>query len=698
MSKRRFSIPFSLTLLALMGLIIVPLAGVLFWLGAETAETLEERAVRERLSALNSAVGNFLVNGLEGIVSVGATLAEGTSFRPDAGEEAIRSRPGQFVSLLNRQRLIAAAYVGYADGSFLYVGRTESLSAEQRVEYGAPAGNSIIVRRLLGVGPERREAWWFDLPDGTRTEQHTRPADYDPRRRPWYVEALDARRAILTDPYVFANADVVGISAGVPMRGDAGAFGFDITLDQLAVLIGELKITPNSIIMIGKPQGNVFIQTHACPPLQPGCLAGGGEARLALTKAVHASEGQARRHLHAGTGDRAYELFIEPMPPTLGRQFVVAAAVPVVELTADSRALLDNSALTAIIAIALAVLAVLAGSLRLSQPLQRIAAQTERIRHLDFSDTAPVKSSIREVQRLQDSVERMRDGLEVFGRYVSRSLVQRIMHAPNSTGMRGVRRDITVMFTDIEGFSRISEGLQPEVLTRRLSYYFEALGAPISANNGTIDKYIGDSIMAYWNAPETDEDHLAHACRAALEVAAASRKLADKWHSRGRPVFRTRIGVHTGPAVVGNVGTRERINYTLVGTVANQASRLEGLNKAYGTDILVSGEVAGAVADRFIWRLVDRAVPAGTTEVHDVYEPLGEAAEASQHASFLALWREAQKAYARADFAGALGGFRSAATHRPDDGPCRVFIARCETFLHQGPPPLWDGAWHFERK
>jgi adenylate cyclase len=484
----------------------------------------------------------------------------------------------------------------------------------------------------------------------------------------------------------------------VPLPNDAGAFGFDITLDRLSVLVGELRITPNSIIMVGKPQGSVFVQTSACSPLAAGCLPGGGEARLALTRAITDSAGHNRLHRHVGAGERAYELFVEPMPPTLGRQFVVAAAVPVVELSADSRALLDNSAVAAAIAVGLAVLAALAGSLLLSRPLHRITVMTERIRRLDFSDRAPVRSHISEVLRLSESVERMRDGLEVFGRYVSRGLVERIMHSPSTTGMRGVRRDITVMFTDIEGFSRIAEGLAPEVLTRRLSHYFEALGAAISANNGTIDKYIGDSIMAYWNAPEADEDHLAHACRAALQVAAASRHLASKWQGRGRPTFRTRIGVHTGPAVVGNVGTRERINYTLVGTVANQASRLEGLNKAYGTDVLVSGEVANAVAERFVWRFVDRVVAAGTTEAHDIYEPLGEVQDADRHADFLAPWREAQAAYAKGDFGPALTAFRQAAACRPEDGPCRVFVQRCEDFLHRGPPDGWTGAWHFERK
>jgi adenylate cyclase len=240
--------------------------------------------------------------------------------------------------------------------------------------------------------------------------------------------------------------------------------------------------------------------------------------------------------------------------------------------------------------------------------------------------------------------------------------------------------------------------MEPELLTNRLSRYFDALGSAILANRGTIDKYIGDSIMAFWNAPEPDPEHIANACRAALQAAEAGRKLSEKWRQRGRPGFRTRLGLHTGPAVVGNVGAREHINYTLVGAVANQASRLEGLNKIYHTEILVSGEIARATGDRFVWRQIDRIVAAGTTEEHAIHEPLGEIDTAAGHAEFLDRWKAGRDAYDAGRFADALAAFRAAAMLRPDDGPSPVFIARCEAFLRDGPPAGWNGVWHFDTK
>ena len=150
------------------------------------------------------------------------------------------------------------------------------------------------------------------------------------------------------------------------------------------------------------------------------------------------------------------------------------------------------------------------------------------------------------------------------------------------------------MFTDVEGFSFISESIDPSSLTSRRRATSRVLGTAITNHRGMIDKYIGDGIMAFWNAPAPDPDHVVNAVRAALEAAEATAASNRNGATAAGRVSAPASGLHTGPAVVGNVGARERINYTLVGAVANQASRLEGLNKVYGTEVLASGEVHGA--------------------------------------------------------------------------------------------------------
>ena len=452
--------------------------------------------------------------------------------------------------------------------------------------------------------------------------------------------------------------------------------------------------------MVASDTGTVFMESEACRIDGGTCLPGEDEVRAAMRAAIARAVGSGERiERDVALGGRDYRLLVHQMPPALGRRYLVAAAVPIVELSVNSQTLLERAALAAAVAVALAILGVLLASFVLSRSISRIAAKTERIRDLDFSDRTRVESRITEIVRLSDSVERMREGLEVFGRYVSKNLVHQIMRSPETAGVGGRRREITVMFTDIEGFSRISETMEPELLTSRLSRYFDALGSAILANHGTIDKYIGDSIMAFWNAPEPDPDHIANACRAALQAAAAGRQLSEKWRQLGRPGFRTRFGLHTGLAVVGNVGAREHINYTLVGAVANQASRLEGLNKMYHTEILASGEVA-ARHGRPLRVAPDRSHRGGR---HDrgARDPRADGRGRCRRPSMPSSWpqwRAGREAYGAGRFEEALAAFRAAAALRPDDGPCRVFIARCMDFLRDGPPEGWNGTWHFDSK
>jgi adenylate cyclase len=695
-TKRRRSIPFSIHILTLMALIVVPLSSTLLWLGWRAVDRMEQRDVEQGMSALDDAVVGFLGNGLRIIVLVGQTLAEAPLFAPQAGAAADDERLRQLTAVLRRHPPVDAAFVGYPDGRLLYAGRTDSFSPAQRKEFNVPAGDPVVLRVIEGESAARRDVWRFVGADGKPGEAYAQPSDFDPRQRPWYAGTQQSRTPTLTEPYRFAWSNEAGVSVGVPLP-DGGVIGFDVSLATLSRLIVQYKLTPNSIILVATGTSDIFIETPPCDPSDDTCLPGDEAVRALVHRTVANAAGEHVEH-DVQIAGRTYKLIVHPVAPIYGRPFAVAAAVPLEELTAASRVLVERAVVVAGTAVGLAILATLLVSLLLSRSMSRLAVKTQRIRDLDFSDRVPVTSRITEVLRLSDSVERMREGLEVFGHYVSKDLVRQIMRSPASTGVGGERRDVTVMFTDIEGFSRISEDIAPELLTSRLSRYFEALGAAISGNRGMIDKYIGDSVMAFWNAPELDPDHVVHACRAALQAAAASRALADKWRGRGRPVFRTRFGLHAGPAIVGNVGARERINYTLVGAVANHASRLEGLNKVYGTDVLASGEVAGRTSDQFVWRHIDRIVAAGTTEALEIFEPLGEASMAEVHAEFLGHWRAGRAAYLDGRFEEAIAGFQAAAALRPGDGPCHVFIARCTDFTRTGLPAGWDGAWRFDKK
>ena len=534
MSRQRRSVPFSVTLLTLMGLIIVPLAAALLLLGWRAVDQLEQRNVAHRMSALDNAMEGFLLSGLRVVVAVGTTLAGTPEFAVDHGVELPDAKLRQLALVTGRYPAIAAAFVGYGDGDFLYAGEIDFMTAEQRREFDVPDGAAFLLRTVTGDGAARRETWWFELADGRWTPPRKRSTDYDPRQRPWLIDALRQKSPALTEPYTFAFTEQIGVSAGIPLPSD-GAVGFDFTIDTLSRLMGQYRITPNSIIMVASGSGKVFMESEACQVDRTECLSGEDAVRAAMRAAIAevGSDGQ-RVERDMPLAGRAYRLLVHAMPATFGQRFLVAAAVPMIELTADSQALVRRATVAAAVAVTLAVIGTLLASLLLSRSISRIALKTESIRSLDFSDRTPIDSRITEIVRLSDSIERMREGLEVFGRYVSKNLVHQIMRSPETAGVGGTRREITVMFSDIEGFSLLSENMEPELLTSRLSRYFDALGSAIIANRGTIDKYIGDSIMAFWNAPETDPDHVVNACRAALQAAAASRALSGEM-ARARP-------------------------------------------------------------------------------------------------------------------------------------------------------------------
>ena len=182
---------------------------------------------------------------------------------------------------------------------------------------------------------------------------------------------------------------------------------------------------------------------------------------------------------------------------------------------------------------------------------------------------------------------------------------------------------MTILFTDIAGFTNISEHADPEKLMLYTSRYLAALTEVIMAHNGTVDKFVGDAVMAIWNAPAEDPDHVAHACSAVLACRDASHSLIQEFEREGWPAYRTRFGLHTGEAVVGNVGSSDRMSYTVLGATVNLAARLEALNKDYGTEILVSEAVRERMADRFAFSPVDTVRPKGFEAEVRVYELTG---------------------------------------------------------------------------
>jgi len=301
-------------------------------------------------------------------------------------------------------------------------------------------------------------------------------------------------------------------------------------------------------------------------------------------------------------------------------------------------------------------------------------------------------------------MERMRSTLETFVRYVPRELVRHLIQSGEQLEVGGVKRDVTLLFTDIEGFTSLTEKMTPEEVMSQTSEYFDRLTFAIQANRGTVDKFIGDAIMVMWNAPSDDEQHVNNACRGTLAALAVSEELNEELEKRGARIMRTRFGLHTGEALVGNMGARDRMQYTCLGPCVNLAARLEGLNKYYGTSILVSDAIRKKASSDFLFRRVDIVEAKGTTIPVTLYELIGErgdfvafglSKEEIKHASS---YEQAFDFYLHQDFDQAVIVLEKLKAEVPDDKVVQSLLERCQAYMKTPPPSSWNGVTRFDKK
>ena len=287
----------------------------------------------------------------------------------------------------------------------------------------------------------------------------------------------------------------------------------------------------------------------------------------------------------------------------------------------------------------------------------------------------------------------------MFAQYMSEAVINHLLEHPEKLKLGGERRRVTLFFSDLAGFTSLSEGLAPETVVALLNDYLSAMTEIILAEEGTVDKFEGDAIMAFWGAPLDQPDQAALACRAALAQEAALAELNRGVRARGLPPLQMRVGVHTGEAVVGNLGSQKRFDYTAVGDAVNLASRLEGLNKFYGTVAMASEATAREATAAVEFRELDLVAVKGREVPVRVFEVLSRKGELSpERAAAREEFARGLELYRRQDFAGAAAHFAAARHQDPEDGPARIFLDRCQRFQHTPPPPDWDTVFRPEGK
>jgi len=278
-----------------------------------------------------------------------------------------------------------------------------------------------------------------------------------------------------------------------------------------------------------------------------------------------------------------------------------------------------------------------------------------------------------------------------FQFYVSAGVVDEILKDPGKLKLGGERKVLTVLFSDIKGFSYLSETLAPDTLSKLLNLYLTPMTVTVFKYQGTLDKYMGDAIMAIFGAPLEQNDHAEKACHTAIDMVGALKGLHKRWEIDGIPEISIGIGINTGPMSVGNMGSNMLFDYTVVGDHVNLGSRLEKLNREYGTNIIISEFTHRHIQDKFTCRELDIVRVRGRKEPVRIFELLGRDEPFPKWSAFKRVFEQGLMAYRSQRWDDGIGGFGEALKIRPDDGPAKLYLQRCMQLREKSPSPKWDG-------
>ena len=630
---------------------------------------------------------------------------------------------------------ISSVFVAYDDGGFTQLYAIPNGDTLEWSDVQSPPGARFAMRRLSGPAQSMRQERWtfFDENMFQLGAEIIGLDSFDPRERPWFKLGKESDQVVVSKPYAFATLDAVGITVSRKFSGaHTGVVGVDMTLSGLSRALGQLEVSPNGTIAIFDGSGSLIaypsdtsLLVKAATPQRPATVSELGDPILSALyqQAFPAIEPGVRPSPKARlssdqTSPRPVTDVVEfrvdgkwfvgqalLLPDKFGIPAFIAIAEPQSEvLSGVDQITKQNLVVSAVLLMVTGVIIVLVSRL-LTRPVRALAKETHHIRMLQLGDRQDVHSRFTELQDLSDGMAAMKSTVRAFQRYLPMAVVERLVRGDSDAGeLGGENRDVTIMFTDVVGFTDMADMMPPQDLTRKLSSYLNRLNGPIVESHGVVDKFIGDSVLVVWNGYRDLADHEFHACTAALNCRRSNRELNALWRQFGWPEMHTRYGIHTGDAVVGNIGSSDRMDFTTIGASVNTASRLESLNKVYGTDIMVSETVHAKVKDRFLMRSVDWVRPKGVSRPVKVYELIGSldpdsdlsASKADRRRC--AIWEAIYSHYLSRNWAEAADRLRKYLAEYPEDRVAEIYRERAERFAIAPPPEEWDGIEKFNYK
>jgi adenylate cyclase len=599
-------------------------------------------------------------------------------------------------SMLRNNPQLFSLYVGYEDGSFLemdFIDRAKpGFRASLNVDEDAVFRLVVISRTGNATAAAVTQYLSENL---IQVAEVPGPTSYDPRRRPWYVDAFKDDKTLLTGPYIFFATAEPGYTFHTQLReGRRGVVAGDLLLNRLEQLLAEQRLGQSGLTFLFNDAGHIVAhpemgrlmdampeRSNELPRIDAINLSGLSPAIEAWRKGGHAQQ------IFSDQAGRTYVAAFHPIGIAGSANIHLAVVAPLDEFF--STIISERRALFAIalgFVLATLPLAFWVGSL-MARSLRALAKQTDEIQRFQVAEQPRLRSIVKEIDELGRSVFTMRTVVRNFSSFIPKQIVRHLIESGTSLGLGGTRREITVLFTDVADFTAKTEKADPSQVMIFTSRYFAALSEAIMNHHGTIDKFIGDAVMALWNAPTNDPDHTIHACEAVLACVRKNEELNESFRSEGWPPYETRFGLHVGDAVVGNVGSSERMNYTALGATINLAARLEGLNKNYGTRVLASAAVRASAEHRFVFRNIDRISPKGFAEAVAIHElRCAREGDIAAELAFCRRWDEVYASIEHDDPASALAAISAFLGEYPGDSVARYYAEHIQGALHSGRP------------
>lgn len=616
---------------------------------------------------------------------------------------------------LDLNPFMSSIYVGTETGKFLQIrSLPENATFRGDPTQLLPGGSEFALRYITedksGI---RDESWYYLDKDGKLLDKEVIPKImFDHRTREWYSNVIQNRTAQWSDVYIFNVSKTPGITAANPILVEGkiiAVMAVDMEISQISKFLHDSKIGKNGQSFITNPKGEIIVDSH----LKDTVVAQGDKIRTMLINDLKNRPVQMAYTLHNSTkenkfffeyGGVEYISYFYPITQKFKENWEVAFVVPVDFFIGTAKDSNIRTLLMALVILLISAVVVFLQARRIARPIVDLAGEAIRIRNFQLDSNLNVNSAIREIQLLNESMLSMKQSMRTFAKFIPKVLVSKLMKTGQDLTIGGKNKRATLLFTDVANFTTLSENYPPDKLVIHLSEYFEEITQIIMQHNGIIDKYIGDAVMAFWGAPASDKLQAFHACKAALTFKKRLHDLNRKWHFEGKPELPTRIGIHTGEVIVGNVGSSDRMNYTALGDTVNLASRLEGVNKFYGTEVIISHDLYHEVEDKVLVRPLDIVAVKGKNKGVKIYELLALTKDdpallpTDLQTELSARFSKAYSLYLSQQWDQAIELFSSIAQQFGADQPTKMYLDRCKELKENPPGKDWDGTIHLHSK